>query len=318
MMIRSGNMKRLCITLTVVLLCCGCAGTHTGNFNLNSVTWMQSSEEYRATTLGAYNLARQNLDNALEDKSWTALPSQLPATGDEARALGEMPPAVILDIDETVLSTLPFQAWLVKNDRGFEPLNWHAWVSEASAEAVPGALDFVHYAMEKGVTVFYLTNRAGTGVLDTNGNGRIDPGEEQVSLKPFTITNLLRLGFLPQETVSNDDSVLLRSETGKDGRVKKGWASRDKTARREFLSSNYRVVLIMGDNLNDFTLYQKYQDGEGGDIQDARDRARWGRSWIMLPNPVYGSWEKRLYNSSGPLSDEQKIRKKLDSLDTWQ
>jgi len=294
-----------------MLLCCGCAGNHTDRVNLNSVTWMQTSEEYHALSLGAYNMARQNLDHALKDRTWTALPSQVPANSDEASALGKLPPAVILDIDETVLSTLPFQAWLVKNDRHFAPISWHAWVSEASAEAIPGALDFVHYAMEKGVTVFYLSNRAARGELDLNVNGQIDPGEEQVDLKPFTISNLLRLGFLPQEDISNDDSVLLRGETGRDGQLKKGWASPDKTTRRESLSSDYRVVLIMGDNRNDIV---------SEDIPDALEkyRARWGRSWIVLPNPVYGFWERRLYDFRRPLSDQEKIKIKLDSLDTWQ
>ncbi len=303
------NMKRLCITLTVVLLCCGCTGSRTDRVNLNSVTWMQGSEEYRALMLGAYNMARQNLDHALEDRTWTALPSQVPANSDEASALGKLPPAVILDVDETVLGTLPYQAWLVKKGRPFTHISWHAWVSEAGAEAIPGALEFVHYAMEKGVTVFYLSNRADRGALDLNVNGQIDPGEEQVDLEPFTISNLVRLGFLPQRNISNDDSVLLRGETGRDGQLKKGWASSDKTDRRESLSTDYRVVLILGDNLNDFV---------SEDIPEAPNRARWGRSWIMLPNPIYGPWEKRLYGVRHPLSDEEKIQIKLDSLNTWQ
>jgi len=308
---RGGNRKRLCITLTVVLLCCGCSGSHINRVNLNSVTWMQSSGEYRALMLGAYHMARQNLDHALKDRSWTALPSQVPANSDAASALGKLPPAVILDIDETVLGTLPYQAWLVKNGRPFTHISWHAWVSEASAEAIPGALEFVHYAMEKGVTVFYLSNRADRGALDLNVNGQIDPGEEQVALKPFTISNLVRLGFLPQRNISNDASVLLRGETAGDGQLKKGWASSDKTDRREALSTDYRVVLNLGDDLNDFI---------SEDISEAPDpyRARWGRSWLMLPNPVYGSWEKRLYGVRHPLSDEEKIQIKLDSLNTWQ
>jgi len=294
-----------------VLLCYGCADSPPERANLNSVTWMQSSEEYRALMQGAYNTARQSLDDALEDKTWTAFPSQVPANDREARALGRLPPAVILDIDETVLSTLPYQAWLIKNEKSFSRTSWHTWVSEARADATPGALDFVHYAMEKGVKVFYLSNRAARGTLDTNRNGQIDPGEEQVDLKPFTVSNLLRLGFLPQINISNEDAVLLRGETDREGQVKKGWASRDKTARRESLSPDYRVVLIMGDNLNDII---------SEDIHTALDsnRARWGRSWIVLPNPAYGHWEKRLYDFRHPLSDEEKIDIKLDSLDTWQ
>jgi predicted secreted acid phosphatase len=313
-------MKRTCIILAVVLLCCGCAGITTERINLNSVAWMQTSEEYRALATGAYSMARQSLDQALEDATWTALPAQVPASSEETAILGGLPPAVILDIDETVLGTLPYQAWLVRNRKPFTLASWHAWVSEASAEAVPGALEFVRYAMDKGVTVFYLSNRAFRGPLDRNGNGTIDQGEEQLELKPYTIANLLRLGFLPQDNLSNEDSVLLRGETAEDGRVLDGWDSSDKFARRNSLSSGYRVVLIMGDSLNDFLGERELLAGRGEAGPDAPGSytARWGRSWIMLPNPIYGSWEKRLYDSMHPLPGKQKTRIKLDSLDTWQ
>jgi len=276
-------------------------------------------------------MARQNLDDALEYRTWTALPSQVPGNSEEESTLTGLPPAVILDVDETVLSTLPYQAWLVKNDRPFSRSSWNAWVREADAKAIPGALEFVRYAMEKGVTVFYLSNRAYRGALDTNANGQIDPGEKQVGLKPFTISNLVRLGFLPQKNVSNDDSVLLRGETSKDGQVKKGWVSSDKTVRRESLASDYRIVLLRGDNLNDFIGYRKRQTDEGNKLRDAlglnqdtpvnvldQYRTRWGRSWIILPNPVYGSLGSRFYDFRHPVSDEEKIKIEPDRLDPWQ
>ncbi len=302
-------MHRLYLILAAALLCSGCvAANPPQRINLNAITWMQSSGEYRALMLGAYQTARDNLDRALHDPSWTALLSQVPASAEDAEALGKLPPAVVLDIDETVLSTMPYQAWLLKNHQPFVPVSWHAWVSEAREEAIPGALDFVHYAMEKGVRIFYLSNRAAWGAFDTNRNGRIDPGEEQVELKPFTITNLVRLGFLPQPGISNEDSVRLRAERDANGQPKEGWATSDKTARRESLAADYRVVLLMGDSLNDITAHET-----PGPHQE-----RWGRSWILLPNPAYGHWERRLYGATGKLSREEKFRRKLDSLDTWQ
>ncbi len=323
------RMKRSCVTLIIVVFCCGCAPPHTGGVNLNSVAWMQTSEEYPALSLGAYTTARQNLDSALADRTWTALPSQVPTNGEQASALGKRPPAIIVDIDETILSTLPYQAWLIKNNTPFTPESWNAWVSEASAEAMPGALEFILYAMQRGVTVFYVTNRAYRGPLDRNANGRLDAGEEQVDLKPFTIANLVRLGFLPQHNISNDDALLMRGETGKDGRIKKGWGT-SKTARRESVSSGYRILLIIGDDLNDFTGARNHRRGEGATASDDQEHSRngridaleryrghWGRSWIILPNPIYGSWERRLYDFSRTLPDEEKIRQKMDRLDTW-
>ena len=313
-------LNRVCVFLTFIILCCGCASSYAGRYNLNSVVWMQSSEEYRALSHAAYNMARQNLDAALADKTWTALPSQVPADSAEAIKLAKLPPAVILDIDETVLSTLPYQAWIVKNEKPFTRTSWNAWVSEASAKPMPGALGFVRYAKEKGITLFYLTNRRYRGALDENANGQIEPGEAHVDLKPFTIANLVKHGFLPQKNVSNENSVILRGETYKDGKVKSGWDSSDKSARREFLSSDYRILLIIGDDLNDFISYPKQQAGERSNISSALDqhRARWGHSWFMLPNPVYGYWESRRYDLKRTLTAEEKIKLKLDRLNTWQ
>jgi predicted secreted acid phosphatase len=318
MMTRAGGMNRFCLAMAAVLLCYGCAGKHSARVNLNSTAWMQTSEEYRALSLGAYNVARRSLDEALEDPGWTALPSQVPANSTEAAALARLPTAIILDIDETVLGNLPYQAWLVKNELSFTPASWNAWVSESSAEPLPGALEFVQYAKRKGTTIFYLSNRAYRGPLDRNADGQIDPGEEQVELKSYTIANLVRWGFLPQSSISNEDSVIMRGETDKSGQVRPGWALSDKTARRESLSSAYRIVLIMGDDLNDFMAHPTHQSAPSPGGAPTEHRARWGRSWIMLPNPIYGSWERRLYRSGHDLSAQEAVKMKLDRLDAWQ
>ena len=208
----------------------------------------------------------------------------------------------------------------MKNEKSFTWASWNAWISEASAKPILGALEFVRYAKEKGITVFYLSNRRYRGVLDRNVNGQIEPDEEHVDLKPFTIANLVQQALLPQKNVSNENSVLLRGETYKDGKLKSGWELWDKSARREFLSSDFRILLIMGDDLNDFISYPKHQGGESGDISNVLDqhRTRWGRSWFMLPNPVYGYWESRFYDFRHTLSSEEKIQIKLDRLNTWQ
>jgi acid phosphatase len=65
--------------------------------NLNAVLWVQTSVEYRANSLQAYALAGRLLDDALADPRWTAALEQ---TGGDYR---DLPPAVIVDVDETVL-----------------------------------------------------------------------------------------------------------------------------------------------------------------------------------------------------------------------
>lgn len=314
----------------VLITSFGCTTSRPGLTNLNSVAWVQTSEEYRALSISAYSVARQKLDEALADKSWTAVPEQVPRNSEQASALGKLPRAIILDVDETVLDTLPYQTWLLKNDEPFSSLSWNLWVSEAKAEAVHGALAFVNYAMAKGVRVFYLSNRAYQGTLDANRNGTIESDEENAVLKHYTIANLVRLGFLPQEGVSNEDSVLLRGELASIGEEKEGWDASDKTVRRLYLASRYRILLLLGDKLVDFVGYRAGDSGAYEDMyrvfrQDRAARlaalneyqARWGESWILLPNPIYGSWERNLYDFRDSSSAEEKINMKLDRLDSW-
>jgi predicted secreted acid phosphatase len=46
-------------------------------------------------------------------------------------------------------------------------------------------------------------------------------------------------------------------------------------------------------------------------------KAHWGRDWIALPNPTYGSWESAAYNGDFKLSPEEQRRMKLEALKAW-
>src|SRR5690606_35019318 len=124
------------------------------NENLHATLWTQTAAEYRAVALQTYAAARERLADALADPSWSAEVAQLRAGGFEA-----LPPAVILDVDETVLDNAPYQARLIRDGGVYTPETWAAWVEEAAAAAVPGALAFTRAADSLGVAVIYLTNR---------------------------------------------------------------------------------------------------------------------------------------------------------------
>lgn len=224
--------------------------------NLNATVWMQDAAEYEAALFGAYAQARQQLDAALADPGWNALPE------DERRAGFEtLPPAIIADADETLIDNSPFQARGIRDNEGFSSERWTAWVNERRAQPLPGALEFARYADSRGVTVFYVTNRDA-------------PAELQA-----TIDNLRSAGFPVADDASN---VLLRG----DPRA----PARDKGERRRLIGQNHRVLLMLGDNLGDFL------DGIDGDSASRDGLVRqhadyWGTRWIMLPNPSYGSWE---------------------------
>jgi acid phosphatase len=101
------------------------------------------------------------------------------------------------------------------------------------------------------------------------------------------------------------DTLLLRGE-------KPEWGS-DKTSRRDAVAARHRVLLLIGDDLGDFL------SGARNTIEKRRDLMRpytvkWGREWILLPNPSYGSWEEALYGEPRPATPESRLQKKLEYL----
>lgn len=242
---------------------------------LAGVLWVQTSAEYRALSEQAYAAAEAALARALADSGWTAALEQ---TGDYAAR----PPAVILDIDETALDNSPYQARLVLGNAEFESDTWTAWIDEAAAPAVPGAVEFARAAAARGVAVFYVSNR--------------DSIHE-----PGTRRNLERVGFpLP----ATPDVVLLRGE--------RGWTS-DKTGRRAAVAAEHRVLLVIGDDVNDFANARLPLAERDALVRRHADR--WGERWIVLPNPMYGSWLGAAIGPGEDLSDADVLTRKLQALD---
>jgi acid phosphatase len=255
---------------------------------LNATLWMQQSVEYKANVLGAYALARIRLDQALADKNWTALPGLQP------KNYADLPPAIILDCDETVLDNNLYEAHLVKDKAGFTPQEWTAYVNEQVTGAIPGAVEFTQYAASKGIKVFFITNRT---------------KEEE----PATAKNMEKLGFplgnLGSPTGGNVDTLLTKGEQP-DWKSAKG--SRDKV-----VAVNYRVLLMLGDNFADFTDDFKGSPEDRLKVFNA-NLAHWGKDWIALPNPEYGSFESAPFKSDYKLSDDEQRKLKIESLVGWQ
>lgn len=287
---RRTHFVRLASLLTVCVVLCALVPVSTvradgtevlQNDLLNATLWMQRSAEYKATTLSLFTLARLRLDEALNDKSWTAVPDK---QGDN---YADEPTAVIVDADETVLDNGRYEAFLVTQGGAFHSPEWTKYVNDEVTGAVPGALDFTNYAASKGVKVFYVTNRT---------------KEEEAATK----RNMEALGF---PMGGNVDTILTKGE-------KKGWGS-PKENRVAHVARDYRVLLIMGDNLGDFTdRYKGTMDERDAFIRETRDH--WGRDWIMMPNPEYGSWESAAFGSDYSLSPDRRREMKIDALEPWQ
>jgi acid phosphatase len=247
---------------------------------LNATLWMQRSVEYKANSLSVFALAKMRLEQALADKNWTGAPAE------QKGAYQDLPPALILDLDETLIDNSRFQAWMVLNDKTFTPEVWTKFVNAQVTEAIPGALDFLKFAESKGVKLFYVSNRT---------------AEEEAG----TRKNLERLGF---PMGGNVDTFLM-------ARKKPDWGSA-KGTRRAFVAKDYRVLLNLGDNFGDFVDAYRGSEAERLKVLE-ENKDRWGREWIMLANPTYGSFESAPFDHDFKKSPEEQRKAKRAVLDAW-
>ncbi len=185
--------------------------------------------------------------------------------------------AVIVDIAETVLDNSPCRAELIKTDKDFATC-WLEWMDLVEAKPLPGAKEFLDYTASCGVEVFYVSNRF----------------EAQ---RETTIENLVSVGF----PYADDDHVYLRE------------GGPSKESRRQAIAENYEIILLIGDNLNDFAdvFQDKLVPDRAAEVDSLKDE--FGSRFIILPNPMYGDWEDAVYEYGRALSDaeEDSLRKEM-------
>ncbi|UOB98662.1 lipoprotein E (plasmid) [Bacillus wiedmannii] len=205
---------------------------------------------------------------------------------DAAIAKGtEKKAAIVLDLDETIVDNSPYQTMTVKEKKGF-PYKWEEWIQQAKADALPGAVSFLQYANEKGVAIYYISNRK----------------QDQLDA---TLQNLQKLN-IPQ---ANKEHVLLQ---GKEGKEEKG-----KEERRKKVASEYDIVLFFGDNLSDFTGFdEKSVQDRNQSVEEMHEA--FGEKFIVFPNPMYGDWESALYQYDFKKSDVEKDKLRKDALHVFE
>lgn len=189
------------------------------------------------------------------------------------------PLAIITDIDETILNNSPYSASLIINGTSYNKESWTNWVNEKRAKALPGAVGFFNYAKENGVEVFYLSNRS----------------EKSTDA---TIENLKKEGF----PYADKEHMYLKTTTS------------NKTDRRNKILEKYNVILYLGDNLRDF---DEVFGGRGDDFGfgiTKENKETFGSKFIIFPNPMYGEWEKGLYNGDFSKSNEEKRKMRREKL----
>ena len=187
--------------------------------------------------------------------------------------------AVVVDIDETMLDNSPFETNCISTGKGYSKETWRNWTSQINAKALPGAVEFSKYAESKGIEVFYISNRS------------VD--EFEVTLK-----NLQKENF----AFADSSHLLLESNTS------------SKKPRRDIVRENYEIILLIGDNLIDFSeLFEDRSTNYGFDIVEENSE-KFGKLFIVLPNPMYGNWEKEVFDNKKGLSNKEKYHLRKSNL----
>ncbi|MGG0256895.1 5'-nucleotidase, lipoprotein e(P4) family [Bacillus toyonensis] len=257
-----------CITVILSISLLGCQVSHVNQTKENPLTeqqvmadiWYQTSGEAKALYYQGYNIGKMRLDEALAKESEKSL-------------------AIVLDLDETVIDNSLYQAMTIKEGKG-SPYKIKEWFKRAKAEALPGAVSFLQYANDKGVSIYYISNR------------------KQNQLES-TLQNLRQLG-IPQ---ADKDHVLLRREKNEKG----------KEERRKQVATKHNIILYFGDNLSDFTGFDEKSVEERNQIVD-KMHEDFGQKLIIFPNPMYGDWETALYQYDSKKSDAEKNELRHDAL----
>jgi len=221
------------------------------NLLTSAVAWKETAAEFEALYYQGFNVARSQLDRALQ-----------------AHKKGDRPLAIISDVDDTVLSSNSYWGYMVNADKEFFDDNaWDKWVAENGPVATPGAVDFLNYAKSKGVEVFYVTSR--------------DQGEKTFE---YALANLRKnnLPFADEKhlTVYRDSS--------------------NKEPRQTEIAQAFNVVVMLGDNLNDFKRKYYVADVQQRKHLMAEDQQQFGRKFILFPNPTDGHWLKAVFGDSEP------------------
>jgi 5'-nucleotidase (lipoprotein e(P4) family) len=232
--------------------------------------WARNAAEYEAVAMQAYAAAAEDLKRLLEDKSWTALPDHADAVGREP----DRQPAIIFDVDETVLNNAQFQ---LEHEPPFSERKFDEWHAANKVPAVPGAADFAQRARAAGAELFFVTNRRCAPMADAS-----DPCPQE----RITREDLHDAGI-----EADAEHVMLADE-------KPAW-TQEKKVRRDAIAADHRVIMLFGDDLGDFLACVRKRvvapctepaTPQSRKAAVEKHAPYWGDGWYVLPNPMYGSW----------------------------
>jgi len=230
--------------------------------------WMQNSPEYRALVYQGFNIAS---DQVKEKLTLTPKNSH---------------PAIIIDIDDTILGSTPLFSSLVGTGDALDTESTTAWWhdKDQQLEALPGAVDFIKQVANLGVEVFYSSERPH-------------------NVMKQTIQTLHHHGF----PFANKDHILLQPSEG-SSMSKKEQYNRVK-------NKGFNTIMVIGDQLEDMTTLPPHFLTKPQAWSDIHSE-KFGNQWIIIPNPLYGPWESSLINNYNSLTSHGKHIIRLEKLNT--
>jgi predicted secreted acid phosphatase len=254
----------------------------TAHNTLHGLLYQATSAEYIALCVQMYQLARHALIDRLRSRTFRH-------------------PAVIFDLDETVLDNSAYAAWQIQAGTNFdETTSWKAWCNAGQSGAVPGAVEFVRFVEESGVTPIFITTRLNETRLGTARNlvklGVLDAADLEVeehgaAKADHALKTRLFMKGMPDVSVPRPYG----QEIYKLG---------NKFLQRVFCGQvrGFEIILSLGDNLADYAEYYgrvfdptgtptgQFPTISGRKASVLQDLNLFGRDFILLPNPTYGGW----------------------------
>ena len=195
----------------------------------------------------------------------------------------DKPLAIVLDIDDTILDTSIYDASFIGTSKRPTLENMKPWINSATASPMPGAVEFLKDVSKKGIEIFYVTNRRAPEHIEG------------------TIKNLEKFDF----PSADNEHIFLRTDSG------------NKQERFDKIAESFKIIVYMGDNAGDFPL-----DTYGKLIKERKDifdehKKDFGTKFIVLPNPVYGSWESAIAKNYNKMTPEEKESARRSALKIW-
>lgn len=186
----------------------------------------------------------------------------------DRRKSGDKPLAVITDMDNTIIQATSYWGYLINEGQDFfDDAAWDTWLPKNLITAVPGSQAFLDHCQVNDVEVFYVSNR--------------DQGDRTYE---YALTQLKYLNF----PYADEDHLTVNRKTS------------DKMAIKESVSVSHELVLMLGDNLNDYKRDYYVTDIDERYALMERDRDEYGDQFILLPNPTDGHWVRAIFGESEP------------------